>query len=204
MPDITHLSQLAADGHYTYADYLSWKFQETVELIKGKMLQMSAPSRRHQQVSWQLSVLIGNHFSDAACFAYAAPFDVRLPSPTAKPANDENIYTVIQPDLCIICDANKLDDKGCLGAPDLIIEILSPGNSAKEMRTKKNLYEESGVREYWIVDPERETVHQFYLSEANTYEPARIYVSEELLPCIIFPEMSINLAAVFRDPLKKS
>jgi Uma2 family endonuclease len=99
----------------------------------------------------------------------------------------------------VICDRDKLDDKGCLGAPDLVVEILSPGNSSKEMKLKKMLYEESGVREYWIIDPEHETAFQFHLTDATVYSPATIYVSDDVLNCVVFPGLTVSLSAVFES-----
>jgi Uma2 family endonuclease len=201
MTAITHPSQLDPQGIYTYADYLSWRFKEAVELIRGRWLKMSAPSRRHQSISWNLTFTIASHFKNHPCVAYAAPFDVRLPDKRKSHIANRDILTVVQPDICIICDLQKLDDKGCIGAPDLVVEILSPGNSTKEMRLKKDLYEENGIREYWIFDPERETVHQFHLTDAGTYSPARIYINEDTLDCVIFPDLHISLAEIFYDPL---
>jgi Uma2 family endonuclease len=200
MENIVSLSQLDIEnGVYSYADYLTWKFDQTVELIKGKILQMSAPSRRHQGMSWQLTLKIGNHFANHKCKAYAAPFDVRLYDKIKSEKANKDIFTVIQPDICIICDIDKLDDKGCLGAPDLIIEILSPGNSSKEMKIKKMLYEESGVREYLIFDPNTESVFQFHLTDANVYSLATIYVNDDTLQSVIFPDLMIDLKNIFES-----
>lgn len=110
---------------------------------------------------------------------------------------NKDVYTVVQPDLCIICDENKLDDTGCIGAPDLIVEILSPGSSVKEMRTKKDLYAETDVREYWIIDPEHENAFQFILENEDTYSLATIYINEDILDYHIFPDLKINLKKVF-------
>jgi len=148
MATITSLSQLDPKGTYTYADYLTWKFEQALEVIRGKILPMAAPSRTHQRLSWNLTVTFGNHFKNHRCEAYAAPFDVRLYDRKKSLKADRDIYTVVQPDLCVVCDLTKLDERGCLGAPDLIVEILSPGNSAREMKIKKDLYAECGVREY--------------------------------------------------------
>ena len=197
MEKITHLSQLDLDGVYNYADYLTWQFEQAVELIKGKILPMAAPSRKHQGVSWQLTLIIGNTFKDQNCRAYAAPFDVRLYDKKKSIKANKDIYTVVQPDISIICDMNKLDDKGCLGAPDLIIEILSPGNSSKEMKTKKNLYEENKVKEYWIIDPEHETLILYALQKDNTYKSPQIFVSEDVVPSTIFPDLMLNLTYLF-------
>ncbi len=199
MAEITSLSQLDMNGTYSYADYLSWKFEEAIEIIKGKILKMVAPSTRHQQVSWRLTVQIGIHFKNHQCQAFAAPFVVRLLDKRKSSKANKDIFSVVQPDICIICDESKLDERGCLGAPDLVIEILSPGNSSKEMRLKKELYEEIGIREYWIFDPERETVHQFHLVQPERYSPATIYINEDTLNCVIFPDLQIPLLEVFNQ-----
>lgn len=154
MEKILSLSQLDLRGLYTYADYLTWQFDQAVELIKGKILPMAEPSRRHQQISRDLNGTLFNFFKKNPCEFYAAPFDVRLFDKRKSVKANKDVYSVVQPDICVICDESKLDTRGCLGAPDLVIEILSPGNSKKEMRLKKLLYEENAVREYWIVDPE--------------------------------------------------
>ena len=123
--EITHLDQLNPDGIYTYADYLTWKFEETVELIKGKIYRMAAPARYHQGISRQLCGKFFNYFDEKPCKFYDAPFDVRLYDRRKSKRANKDIYTVVQPDICVVCDPSKLDDKGCIGAPDLIIEILS-------------------------------------------------------------------------------
>ena len=141
---ITSLDQLDPDGTYTYADYLLWQFQERVELLRGKIHQMSVPSVKHQRISIRFSRLLTNALWQTPCQVFAAPFDVRL----LRTREDKHVTTVVQPDLCVICDSSKLDDRGCNGAPDLIIEILSPGNSRTEMKDKFELYQEAGVLEY--------------------------------------------------------
>ena len=198
MEKITSLSQLDLNGVYTYADYLTWQFEQAVELIKGKILPMAAPSRRHQAVSRDLNGVFYNHFRNHKCEFYAAPFDVRLFDRVKTAKANKDIYTVIQPDVCIICDLTKLDDQGCNGAPDLIVEILSPGNSKKEMRTKKRLYEENGVQEYWIIDFNHEQAFQFVLNAQGVYEPPIIYVSDEVLDCALFPDLKIDLEELFK------
>jgi Uma2 family endonuclease len=199
MKDIVSLEQLDLEnGKYSYADYLTWEFEQMVELIKGKILPMAAPSRRHQEISRELNFLLYKYFMSNPCKFFAAPFDVRLYDKRKSVKANKEVFTVVQPDVCVICDESKLDKKGCFGSPDLVVEILSPGNSAKEMKTKKLLYEESGVLEYWIFDPEHENVFQFHLTEAGVYSPATIYVKEDTLECVIFPELKIQLDEVFK------
>ena len=193
---ITDISQLDENATYTYADYLLWRIKERLELIKGKIFQMSpTPSLRHQQISGRLHLEMGQFFKNHHCQIFYAPFDVRLSK--QNPANtDRSIYTVVQPDLCIVCDENKLDERGCLGAPDLVIEILSPGNSRKEMKDKFDLYEESGVREYWLVEPAEDAVFIYTLNEAGTYIGLKPAV--DLLHSVIFPDLEIDLESIFR------
>lgn len=198
MKEIVSLDQLdVVNGRYTYADYLTWKFEQAIELIRGKILAMSAPSRHHQRISWLLSGKVYTHFKNHPCHAYTAPFDVRLYDKRKSAKANKDIYSVVQPDLCVICDLEKLDDRGCLGAPDLVVEILSRGNSTKEMKIKKQLYEESGIREYWILDPEHECAFQFHLTEAGAYSPATIYVKEDAVNCVVFPDLKVPLEEIF-------
>lgn len=127
-------------GRYSYADYLGWQMDEMVELIKGKVFRSAAaaPKRIHQKISGKIFNRLFNFLEVQKCEVYEAPFDVRLPIKSRK---NEDIDTVVQPDICVICDKSKLDDLGCVGAPDLIIEILSPGNNKKELKSKYEVYE---------------------------------------------------------------
>ncbi len=148
---ITSLSQLDLTKTYSYADYVLWQFKERVELLRGKIMAMSpAPNNLHQKALFELSGIFYQHFKFQTCQVRFAPYDVRLLD-SKKSHKDKDIFTVVQPDLCVICDESKIEDRGCLGAPDLIVEILSPGNSDKEMKFKYDLYQENGVREYWII-----------------------------------------------------
>ena len=192
---ITNINQLdLVNGIYTYADYLMWKIKDRLELLKGKIFQMGAPSLTHQAVSRNLTILIGNRFYNAPCKLFAAPFDVRL---AKKGEKDNEVYTVVQPDLCVVCDADKLDERGCWGAPDLIIEILSPGNSKKEMLNKYELYEEAGVREYWVVRPDYKEITQFVL-ENNKYRTLPPVVEGTIIHSAIFPDLSLQTEDIFR------
>ena len=199
MKKITDISQLDPNGVYTYADYLTWQFEQTVELIKGKLMRMAAPNRKHQDISWQLSGRFYTQLKGLSCRAYAAPFDVRLLDKHKSLKANKDVLTVVQPDLCVICDKEKLDEKGCIGAPDLIIEILSASNSKKEMRTKKALYEENEVKEYWIIDPTHETLIQFSLQDEGTYTPPQIFVNDEIVQSTVFATLSVNLSEIFEN-----
>jgi Uma2 family endonuclease len=203
---ITDISQLDLNKTYSYADYLLWQFSERVELIKGKIFKMSpAPNVNHQRISSKLHIRIGIYLEiqKRKCQLFAAPFDVRLLDSKKTKKSNQEIYTVVQPDLCVICDETKLDKKGCVGAPDLVIEILSLGNSKKEMKTKYELYEENGVKEYWIVFPYENLVHQFALNEKNKYELVKIYTDEDTLTTPLFPELKIELNAILEEYLEE-
>lgn len=132
-------------GHYSYADYLTWQMEEMVELIKGKVFKKAAaaPSRIHQKISYELAYLLTDNLKNHHCEVYSAPFDVRLPQQSKA---DKDIFTVVQPDLCVICDREKLDNRGCIGAPDLVVEILSPGNNRLELQHKYELYQERALK----------------------------------------------------------
>jgi Uma2 family endonuclease len=151
MKVVKNIKELDLNNKYSYADYLTWQFKERLELIKGYIFKMSpAPNRYHQSISRQIAGFFWEIFKNSNCKYYVAPFDVRLFNKNKK---NEKVLTVVQPDICIVCDEKKLDDAGCIGAPDLVVEILSPGNTKKEMGIKFDLYEENEVQEYWIVDP---------------------------------------------------
>ena len=192
---ITSLSQLDLNKSYTYADYLLWQFEERVELIKGQILQMAAPSRAHQQVSINLATILKNAFWKSSCKVYAAPFDVRLPHFSQKKNMD--VVTVVQPDISVICDPSKLDDRGCIGAPDIVVEILSPGNSRREMKDKYAVYEESGVQEYWIVSLSEKALYVFRLNEQGKYYGIQPFVEGDTLTTPVLPDINILLTEVF-------
>ena len=199
MTPITSISQLDPTAQYTYADYLLWQFSERVELIKGYFLQMAAPNRKHQRISARVQFALTKYFYKSTCQVYDAPFDVRFYDKQKSLKADKDIYTVVQPDLCVICDPTKLDERGCLGAPDWIIEILSPGNSKKEMRQKYALYEEQGVKEYWIIHPNEQTLLQFVLDEQGKYQLHKMFAEDELVPSYLFPDLIVDLKEAFED-----
>lgn len=201
MTTITQLSQLDLNGRYSYADYLTWRLDDAIELIKGKISLMSpAPNLSHQRISWQLSGLLFNYLRKKPCRAFAAPFDVRLYDRRKSVVANQDIYTVVQPDLCVICDTDKLDQRGCLGAPDWIIEILSKGNSKTEIQTKFELYRESGVKEYWIVYPFEQVVHQFVLDEdADQFRLINMFSGEDSATPQLFPDCPVDLQEVFSE-----
>lgn len=193
---ITDINQLDFDKTYSYADYLTWKFQERLEIFKGKLFKMSpTPSTSHQKVASNLHGILWGNFKNHSCKLFSAPFDVRLLD-KKKSTNDSDVITVVQPDLCIICDENKLDQRGAFGAPDLIIEILSPGNSKKEMKYKFDLYEEAGVLEYWIVNPADKTILIYILKE-NQFIGIHPLIEEDHIKSPLFPQLDFILEEIF-------
>ncbi len=193
---ITELDQLDLDKSYSYADYLTWRLQERLELLRGKIALMSpAPNLYHQKIVGKLHIFVGSFLLHQPCQVFVAPFDVRLP--IGKHRSNEETYTVVQPDICVVCDDSKLDEQGCKGAPDLVVEVLSPGNTRREMRDKFTLYEEAGVKEYWMVDPTYQAVNRFLLNEEGIFIGKRPLTDQEILKTDLLPGLEIELAEVF-------
>jgi Uma2 family endonuclease len=201
MTKITRLSQLDLTASYSYADYLTWQLNEAVELIKGKIQLMSpAPNVKHQRISIYLSSRLFYYFENKACHVFSAPFDVCLYDRTKSLLANKEITTVVQPDICVICNNSKLDEQGCNGAPDWIIEILSKGNSKKEVKIKHALYAESGVKEYWLVFPYEEVIPQFVLNdENNSYQLVNSYADDDVAVPYLFADLAIDLPTLFKD-----
>jgi Uma2 family endonuclease len=196
---ITSIDQLDLSRSYTYADYLTWQFDERVELIRGKVVRMStAPSTSHQACSGNLHLIIGTYLRKQACKVFYASFDVRLPLPPENPSNNK-IDTIVQPDISVICDLSKLDAQGCQGAPDWIIEILSPATSQKDLTDKFDLYQHAGVQEYWVVHPSEATVIPYRLNMDGQYETLRPtpFVKGDCVPSGLFPDLAVDLGEVF-------
>ncbi len=193
---ITDINQLDVNGFYTYADYLTWKFKERVELFKGKLMKMTpAPSFSHQDISGELFGNLYNFLKNKPCKVISAPFDVRLKD-SKKPVTDSDFNTVVQPDLTVICDLEKVDERGCKGSPDLVVEILSPGNSKKEMGIKFDLYEENKIPEYWIVEPANQTILVYYL-KGEKYINERPLSVDAKIQSKLFPELDFKLKDIF-------
>lgn len=197
MEPITQFSQLDLSKTYTYADYLTWKFDEFVELIKGKVMRpMAGPRRMHQVYAGNIFGEIRQALKRNPCQVYIAPFDVRL---TTSGANgNQQIQTVVQPDICVVCDLAKLDDRGCVGAPDWIIEVVSPGNTAHDTKTKFDLYEENGVLEYWIVYPGHKTITAFVL-ESGQYKLASEYIEPGVMQVATLPGLALEWTEIFDE-----
>jgi len=182
------------ERQWTYGDYFKWDDGARYELIDGEVYLMSpAPSTKHQRVSGAIYSVLKNGLSNGQCDVFYAPFDVRFPDADEA---DEDVATVLQPDLVVICDQSKLDERGCKGAPDLIVEILSPSSFNLDFKLKLSVYERSGVKEYWIVDPINEAVFFFMLKD-GVYQRPIVYGKHETFRSILFEGIEVNLIEVF-------
>ncbi|RYE31787.1 MAG: Uma2 family endonuclease [Sphingobacteriaceae bacterium] len=195
-------SDLDLTKTYTYADYLKWTFDERLELIKGYIFKMSpAPAEFHQRISQKVNYALYNYFYNKPCEVYTAPFDVRL---VKKTTTDGDITTVVQPDICVICDPDKIDDRGCLGAPDIVVEILSPADNRKELKNKYEVYEEAGVKEYWIIHPQEKTFFKYVLDGNEQFQPTKLLTFGDEVTSLLLPGFALNLDEVFADRFTKS
>ena len=182
--------QLPKSQKYTYADYLTWDDGGRYELINGEVYMMSpAPSINHQEISGEIFRQFANILKGKTCKVFSAPFDVRLNA-------DAEDDTVVQPDIAIVCDPDKIKNgKSCKGAPDMVVEILSPSSARRDQFDKFNQYFVAGVKEYWIVYPETKTVHTYTLSEGNYV--GRAYSDADMVTVSVLEDCKINLADVF-------
>ena len=180
---------------YTYADYLGWDFEEIVELIKGKpYVKPPFPGTRHQEVLMKLAFQFYKSINKKTSELYYAPFDVRLGALN----EDEQIFTVVQPDISLILDTAKLDERGCFGSPDLIIEILSKGSNKTEVIEKYDLYQEFGVKEYWIIHPVENTL-QINVLVNGVYQPSRLFTSGQKVNSTVLPGFELDLVEIFEE-----
>jgi len=187
---------------YTYADYLSWDDDERWEIIEGVPYSMSpAPATEHQSISFEISRQIGNCLKDELCRAFSAPFDVRFEENIGSAEGE--IETVVQPDIVVICDDKKIDKRGCMGAPDLVVEILSPSTAYKDETEKLKLYEKHGVKEYWIVNPEANYIMIYHLID-NKYGKPDYLMDDDIIESSVLKGFSVSCREIFADRSKVS
>jgi len=181
------------DQLYTYADYESWELAEgeRYELIYGEAFAMAAPGELHQLILGELFAQFHVYLRGRPCKVFPAPYDVRL-----FYAGNKSDDTVVQPDITVVCDQEKRGSEGCRGAPSLVVEILSPSNTATEMQRKFSLYKKAGVREYWVVDPETKEVTVFLFGENPGFN---VYKSMDAVPVAVLPGLNILLEQVFAE-----
>ena len=186
----------AEEMRYTFADYLTWDEDDHIELIYGYPYMMSSPSTEHQLVSGELFAQLHTYLADKKCRVIAAPYAVRL----FEEASDrpEDVNTVVEPDLVVICDPSKMDRRGCKGTPDLVIEILSPSSRRHDRIVKLDLYQRAGVREYWVVNPEDRTVQVMLLKDSYLL-PVEDYGREDMAKVNILEDCTIDLSKVFSE-----
>ena len=189
------MAPLPQERRYTYADLLAWDDNTRYELYDGQPVALASPSDSHQRVLTALLLQLGNYLEGKRCNVYPAPFDVRL----FQNAKDlpEDVGTVVQPDLMVVCDENKVDRHGVHGAPDLVIEILSDSTRRIDRLTKFNLYQRAGVREYWIVDPDAHTV-AVHLLQDGQYGSPDFYAANTTIPVSILDDCMVDLSRVFQ------
>ena len=184
----------APKDRYTFADCLTWGESERIEIINGEAVMMAPPSRTHQEVSGALFAQLYTFLEGKKCRVYSAPFAVRLFEKEGD--TPEDVDTTVEPDLSVVCDSSKLDDAGCKGAPDLVMEILSPSTMRHDRFTKFNLYQRAGVREYWIVDPSSKSVQVFVLEDGN-YKAQDFGTVGDIIKVNVLDGCFIELSKVF-------
>lgn len=181
--------ELDLEQRYTYADYLTWPDDFRCELIDGKVYLMSpAPTLGHQDIAGEIFVQLKQQLKGKPCRAFIAPLDVRLPK-IGRKRDDED--TVVQPDVLVVCDASKLDERGVRGAPDWVIEVLSPRTASKDHIQKRRCYEHAGVREYWLVHP-RDHVLTRYVLQDGQFSALEILEMQGKTASVILPEVEID------------
>lgn len=183
-----------SDKIYTYADYLNWNEDERIEIIDGEAYMIAPPSQAHQQVSVAIASQLYIFLEGKKCKVFPAPFAVRLFE--GKNVDPDMIHTVVEPDISVICDKDKLDGKGCKGAPDMVVEILSPATAKRDKFVKLHLYRRAGVKEYWIVDPIEQSVQVFELDGTN-YNPTAFNNRDDIAKVNALDGCFIELSRVF-------
>jgi len=192
------LSKLKNEDSFTYADYMTWNDDQRWELINGEAFCMSpGPNRLHQKWLGELHRQMANYLEDKHCEVYLAPFDVRLPD--YDKASDEEIITVVQPDILVVCDRNKLDDRGVKGAPDLVVEIISPSTAKRDITTKYELYQRHGVKEYWLMYPNDRTLLVYHLSDDGRYGLPEVFGEGDTVQVPLLGDLVIDMGKVFRE-----
>ena len=190
------MNETAKKERYTFADLLTWPEQPRYELIAGELVRMASPQLEHQQISVRIASILYHYLRGKPCQVISAPFDVRLFETDGD--LPENVDTVVQPDILVVCDKNKLDRRGCKGAPDMVVEILSPSNAKHDLWTKYRLYEKARIREYWVVDPETQML-AVYLLRNDTFNSPMFYTKTAKVKVEVLEDCRIDLGEVFAE-----
>jgi len=186
----------AEKERYTFADVFTWGENERIEIVNGKAVMMALPTCAHQKISGEIFRQLANYLEGKKCEVYHAPFGVRLFEQDGDAPED--VDTMVEPDISVICDKNKLDEHGCKGAPDMVVEVLSPSTLRHDRFVKLNLYQRAGVREYWIVEPETQTV-QVNTLENGILQPCAFYGSADIAKVNVLDGCFIELGKVFTE-----
>jgi len=191
--DAKSLSQVCepdCTGFYSYADYFKLRLDDSVELIGGRVFRMSpAPSLTHQRWCGLIFAKLHNYLNNKEAEVFISPFDVRLPHLSS---GDADIVTVVRPDICVVCDLEKLDERGCVGTPDIVVEVLSNGNNWRELIDKYKVYEDAGVKEYWIVNPKRRHLFVYVLNERGKFQSAGVNMYTGGSLSTLFPDFNLD------------
>ena len=187
----------AEKSRYSFADFLAWDEHERAEIIGGEIYLMGTPSSRHQEISFEIGRQLGNYLEGKRCRVYPAPYGVRLFEQDGD--DPEAVDTVVEPDISVICDRGKIDKTGCKGAPDMVVEILSPSTQRHDRLVKLGLYQRAGVREYWIVSPEEQTVQVMLLDSGGVLQLHEVYDRDSIAKVNILDGCFIELAKVFAE-----
>lgn len=182
---------------YTFADALTWEENQRIEIIDGEAVMMAPPIRIHQEISGELFFQLANYLRGKGCKVYAAPFAVRLFE--AEGDAPEDVDTVVEPDITVVCDTGKLDKYGCKGAPELVIEVLSPSTRRHDRLVKLELYQRAGVAEYWLVDPENQSVQVLLLGKEGYLLPREDYGRRDIAKVNVLEGCFIELEKVFPE-----
>lgn len=189
------MTPIAKEQHYTLADLMEWDDDKRYELYDGQPVAMASPSNAHQRVGGELFRQLATYLLGKRCKVYQAPFDVQLFAGKDDPP--ESISTVVQPDISIVCDPEKTSGHGCKGAPDMVVEVLSPSTERYDRLLKFNLYWQAGVREYWIVDPDNRMVSVHTLKD-GTYRTT-VYGEDSTVKVSVLDDCTIDLSLVFPE-----
>lgn len=187
----------AEKTRYTFADVLSWDEDERIEIIDGEAFMMATPSIIHQEISGELFRQLANFLEGKQCRVYPAPFGVRLFARDGD--GPEDVDTLVEPDISVVCDRSKLDQHGCKGAPEMVIEILSPSTLRHDRLVKLNLYDQAGVLEYWIVDPQNRAVQVFRRDGGAALRICEEYGHTQVAKVSVLDGCFLELSKVFPE-----
>jgi Uma2 family endonuclease len=179
---------------WSYADYCEIDDGKRYELIAGKIYAMNAPTTEHQRVCLKVAVLLYDFFQDKACEVFISPVDVAL---RKKRKSDREIFDVVQPDLLVVCDEKIIEKRGIFGAPDLVVEIFSPSTASHDNIRKRRLYEENGVKEYWLIGTEDRLIRVYKLDKDGHYRYEEVYDSSSTFAVAQFPGLEIDCGKIF-------